>query len=451
MNRQYVGARYVPKFAEPTEWSENTSYEALTICTYNNSSYTSKIPVPATVGNPGDNPNYWARTGDYNAQVEQYRQETLECKTKIDAVKSDINNKIFYVTPEMFGAVGDGITDDSDALNETLTHKYVIFPNKTYKTTRTLNISKSALFNIDMSLATINYMGTDCALRLEGVVNSNIKLGYINAPNGDCIELYSESDVSPLQYVNIYFLQLSANKNRSCIKTTLTGGWINEIRVHDGMMQNGLNGILLDHSGKDAVQTNSINGWRIYNVGFEGVTNGIHVVSGASSVVWNIDVFSPRCLESTELLIKSEGTFGRSSVYGSAFSKNLFDLSNNTKLNIYGTIIDDDGSTLSKKVTRYDNGSWYYNTLNYDLITFTLPTNDTTAVYQSTVSKRKYVGYELVYNDDLYYLSATDKINPIISGVPDSNGNVTTFKLLKFGEKSCAANRNILIRAYYED
>ena len=76
MVRQYVGARYVPKFADPVAWASGTSYEAMTIVTYNNSSYTSKMPVPATVGDPADNPDYWALTGNYNAQVEQYRQET---------------------------------------------------------------------------------------------------------------------------------------------------------------------------------------------------------------------------------------------------------------------------------------------------------------------------------------------------------------------------------------
>ena len=76
MIKHYVGARYVPKFASPIEWAADTSYEALTIVTFNNASYTSKVPVPPTVGNPAKNPQYWALTGNYNAQVEQYRQET---------------------------------------------------------------------------------------------------------------------------------------------------------------------------------------------------------------------------------------------------------------------------------------------------------------------------------------------------------------------------------------
>lgn len=89
MIRQYVGARYVPKFASPVEWASNTSYEALTIVTFNNASYTSKVPVPPTVGNPANNPQYWALTGNYNAQVEQYRQETVGYKTQVDGYKQE--------------------------------------------------------------------------------------------------------------------------------------------------------------------------------------------------------------------------------------------------------------------------------------------------------------------------------------------------------------------------
>ena len=92
MVRHYVGARYVPKFADPVAWTSGTSYEAMTIVTYNNSSYTSKIPVPATVGNPADNPDYWALTGNYNAQVEQYRQETETVSNNLTTEITNRNN-----------------------------------------------------------------------------------------------------------------------------------------------------------------------------------------------------------------------------------------------------------------------------------------------------------------------------------------------------------------------
>lgn len=91
MVRQYVGARYVPKIADPVEWQENTAYEALVIVTYNNSSYTSRKPVPAGVGIPPENPEYWALTGNYNAQIEEYRQLTEQAVQTANSAEETAN------------------------------------------------------------------------------------------------------------------------------------------------------------------------------------------------------------------------------------------------------------------------------------------------------------------------------------------------------------------------
>lgn len=88
--RQYVGARYVPKFAEPIGWVKENSYEALTIVTYLNNSYTSKKPVPANTDIT--NEEYWAVTGNYNAQVEQYRQETINYIERVEQYREETNN-----------------------------------------------------------------------------------------------------------------------------------------------------------------------------------------------------------------------------------------------------------------------------------------------------------------------------------------------------------------------
>lgn len=89
MNRQYIGARYVPTFANPIEWDKLRGYEAMTIVTYQGTSYTSKIPVPAGV--ELDNEKYWVVTGNYNAQVEQYRQEVDLISDRINDADSKIN------------------------------------------------------------------------------------------------------------------------------------------------------------------------------------------------------------------------------------------------------------------------------------------------------------------------------------------------------------------------
>lgn len=95
---QYIGARYVPNFYEgedgtPT-WVSGVQYEPLTIVTYNGNSYTSKKPVPASVGNPSANPSYWASTGIYNEQVENLRLEFEEFRTdvseQVDTLESNV-------------------------------------------------------------------------------------------------------------------------------------------------------------------------------------------------------------------------------------------------------------------------------------------------------------------------------------------------------------------------
>lgn len=81
--RQYVGARYVPVFADPLEWSDTIGYAPLTVVLHEGNSYTSRQSVP--VGIDIGNATYWAETGNYNAQIEAYRQEVLAYDGRITA------------------------------------------------------------------------------------------------------------------------------------------------------------------------------------------------------------------------------------------------------------------------------------------------------------------------------------------------------------------------------
>lgn len=157
----YKGLRYVPVFADPIEWNSANSYEALTIVIHEGNSYTSKMAVP--IGIDIMNETFWVKTFDFNAQLElvnssigKVEKEYLKIFDNVQSMINDlslVNNmnikvKGYYaagdggesiyninetegiklenglfakllidevVTPEMFGAVGDGITDDSNA------------------------------------------------------------------------------------------------------------------------------------------------------------------------------------------------------------------------------------------------------------------------------------------------------------------------------------------------
>lgn len=97
INRQYVGARYVPKVMG--EWNKALQYEALSIVTYAGNSFTSKVPVPANIDI--SNKSYWVNTGNYNAQVEAYRQQTAQLEnhlnTEIIDRKNDTKDNILWI------------------------------------------------------------------------------------------------------------------------------------------------------------------------------------------------------------------------------------------------------------------------------------------------------------------------------------------------------------------
>lgn len=87
---QYIGARYVPLFADPIEWDKTQQYEPLTIVTNNGNSYTSRQFVPT--GIEITNEAFWALTGNYNAQIEQYRKEVIAYDGRITEAQTDATN-----------------------------------------------------------------------------------------------------------------------------------------------------------------------------------------------------------------------------------------------------------------------------------------------------------------------------------------------------------------------
>lgn len=87
---QYIGARYVPKFADPVEYNPLTAYEALTIVIYNRDSYTSRQPVPA--GIDPTNGEYWVKTGDFNAQLNDLSTKIDGWDEQIAEIETTANN-----------------------------------------------------------------------------------------------------------------------------------------------------------------------------------------------------------------------------------------------------------------------------------------------------------------------------------------------------------------------
>lgn len=112
---QYIGARYVPMFGrvneDSIEWDNSAPYEPLTIVLYQGNSYTSRQYVPT--GIEITNEQYWANTGNYNAQVEQYRQEVKAFDARITA-----NTQSSKSANDKLSAIGVNTVQDGTELLE---------------------------------------------------------------------------------------------------------------------------------------------------------------------------------------------------------------------------------------------------------------------------------------------------------------------------------------------
>lgn len=126
MERQYIGARYVPKFFEnPTtldaSWMQGVAYEALTVVTYAGNSYTSKKPVPVSVGAPNLNLDYWVATGNQNEQVQELIEEVSEYNQQVEGLRtdvSDLSDDIEKITNKKYICITDSYGAYYDANNK---------------------------------------------------------------------------------------------------------------------------------------------------------------------------------------------------------------------------------------------------------------------------------------------------------------------------------------------
>ena len=88
----YIGARYVPIFADPVEWDNEREYEPLTIVVYNGDMYTSKCYVPkgaALPEYPENQTKYWVRTADYNYQFADLKKTVNDLSRLVEQFQKD--------------------------------------------------------------------------------------------------------------------------------------------------------------------------------------------------------------------------------------------------------------------------------------------------------------------------------------------------------------------------
>lgn len=169
----YIGARYVPIF--DGQWDNTKAYKPLVIVEYKGNSYTSKTYVP--IGADINNTDYWALTGNYNAQIEAYRQEVEQCKQQVttyDQRITEADNKgqtaqktanlayevsqsvfinVLYPPANLSPLINDNLTDNSPMLQAIIDYvktnnldAQIYFPVGNYCFSSTVYIPKKHLY-----------------------------------------------------------------------------------------------------------------------------------------------------------------------------------------------------------------------------------------------------------------------------------------------------------------
>lgn len=148
------------------------------------------------------------------------KQEVVDQLIPIKAIKVNnvtippdenhaVNIENVYVTPEEFGAVGNGVTDDSRAFTECFArananHKYILLSNKRYLITNTLtNISKTNIIGINTTILLGNNMLTK---EINKCVFSNITFIRDVASDLPLTENFFSSQFKYCNFVDINYL-----------------------------------------------------------------------------------------------------------------------------------------------------------------------------------------------------------------------------------------------------
>ena len=206
---QYIGARYVPLFANPILWSNDRAYEPLTVVLYQGNSFTSKQFVP--VGIDITNEDFWALTGNYNAQVEQYRQEVLTYNTRIASLEDSVPVEDFSSSNTVKKYIDDltqGYTfiQDNETIDEAILRSIednVVLRVDKYTTDTTVHIP----MNARVEFGTIDYSGSAYAVEITDGRYGSILIHKIVSPNGKGARLHAYDSFSGQCLISILRIQ----------------------------------------------------------------------------------------------------------------------------------------------------------------------------------------------------------------------------------------------------
>lgn len=213
--RQYIGARYIPVFADPVEWTDERTYEPLTMVQHLGETYMTKQAVPLGVQLPdtsqGEESNdYWVHMSNWNAQVETYRQEVLQYNGRISTLENDLPIADFDSTNTVKKAIDDAVAllpgtsfDSTNTVKKAIDDAVALLPGTAFDSTNTVDAAMQELQRQD-SMRTIVFETVSDMKLSEDIENGMYvrTLGFNSVGDGGAA-LYEISDTGTANEMDV--------------------------------------------------------------------------------------------------------------------------------------------------------------------------------------------------------------------------------------------------------
>jgi len=134
-----------------------------------------------------------------SAWLDAHPEATTTVQDKSLSINKFENGTLGYVTPEMYGAVGDGVTDDSDAVQAAFDSGFNVILTYKYYCSKTITIPNAA----ELTINGINYNNSQLLFgdNAQLIIGGNSNVNELRMNNLSVVGNRTQSSVLKIQYV----------------------------------------------------------------------------------------------------------------------------------------------------------------------------------------------------------------------------------------------------------
>ena len=306
-----------------------------------------------------------------NEQIEKYTKEQLQEWLDDGTLENMIRTmQLNYVTPEMYGAKGDGVTDDTDAFNAAIDTGLPILATKTYKVT-TLLVKNCSINGAFIGTIICDYILFD--------INA-----YINCITIKCID-----------EKGLYITSFDKETN-----TTIYNSYINNTIIVTSTNGNGVYIDLLNGKGIAGIYFNDV----VIKSNIQGNSAiFIKTTQTESSRPWATAIdFGIKCFDKFKYFIYVNDPISSGDFSNSFFAHLIFD---NAMFQYF------------ENYTEYCGYIRDFKTIDLNIMTFDFPTDKPIYYFTNTNSSLNISKLPLAFNDLITAIDGVDGFDKNIFGM----------------------------------